>query len=344
MKTRVNLSCLTFLVLILMISSCKKEDIYYHDLEIDSYQEELPVIMSFRNANDYMTTRKMIVEMSNSERKKYEEARGYKSFGRICDELYDNIDPEEFKSQEEIITYAELNSKYFQIIKEENGDLRFEKVLYDDPNRYLIDENMIFISEKVAHKVYSNFTVSSNITNFAILNLCDEKDIINYKDNPEFHFTEALGKQVIIELETKDYPPPPYMYCGASFSDEAVDDRDKTTLTLKWNWIWDAYWFYETQMQIVPWKKTLGTWFHCYRTLSWDARWASDYKADGFDWERRQHAFNGSVYSNVANIVQSEFYTNVNANNEYHFGGYDGWGRSPSAPPIYFNCRPDVLQ
>lgn len=79
-------------------------------------------------------------------------------------------------------------------------------------------------------------------------------------------------------------------------------------MTLGWKNSWaQYYWLYETFLEIRPYKKTLGVWFRVSRTCSWDVRYAADFKADGFGWERRQYYETGSDFDNEIYLPQSIF-------------------------------------
>jgi hypothetical protein len=99
---------------------------------------------------------------------------------------------------------------------------------------------------------------------------------------------------------------------------------------------------YETYLEIRPYKKTLGIWFACTRTISWDLTWASDLLA-GSDWSRLIHTTSGEEYSSGIRRYELEFVTTSSNSFDYHFGGYIGWGRTPSAPIINLSCKPEIF-
>lgn len=59
----------------------------------------MPTILSISLIICKNTLKNLIIaRMTKDERLLYEKSHGYKSFGRLCDEFYQNIDPEEFMS------------------------------------------------------------------------------------------------------------------------------------------------------------------------------------------------------------------------------------------------------
>jgi hypothetical protein len=53
-----------------------------------------------------------------------------KSFGQICDEFYQTIDPESFKSLEEVKAFVARNSRYLTLINDGNEDYTLEVAMY----------------------------------------------------------------------------------------------------------------------------------------------------------------------------------------------------------------------
>lgn len=336
------------LTLLIFISSCKKEEIYNSNevkIEDGPIVEEPLTILSFNSIKDFFEAHKKIAEMSQTEREVYEESKGYKSFGRLCDEFYNNIDPNEFNSIEEIKTFVSLNSEFLKLIEEENGDIKVVGAMYNDPTRYLINQRKIFIIDKEAFKVFNGFLVSTDIMNIEVLDSCNSESITTYKDNPGYFFSFPDVKLVSNYYETKDYPPPPYNFCSDYFFDDSVEGRDMTELRLGWNRLQvGSQWMFVTYLDIRAFKKTLGLWWLTQRTISWDAKWASDFLVQGFDWDRKQHATSGADFGYSIYLEEPEYYTLQYTTVDNHFGGFEGWGRTPSAPAITFQCRPDVIE
>jgi hypothetical protein len=100
--------------------------------------------------------------------------------------------------------------------------------------------------------------------------------------------------------------------------------------------------FYQlyTRLTILPYKKTLGVWFVCSRTISWDVRYASDLYING-TWIRVIH-YPPTLSGVDSPYAFTEYETDSNSNaTDFHFGGFSGWGRTPSAPVINLSCNPD---
>lgn len=98
---------------------------------------------------------------------------------------------------------------------------------------------------------------------------------------------------------------------------------------------------YQTFLEIKPYKKTL-VWFGCSRTISWDIDWASDLLI-GTEWARWYHHEAGQEFNNDIRRYNLEFITNSYNSFEHHFGGFIGWGGTPSAPTIYLTCHSNAF-
>ena len=62
----------------------------------------------------------------------------------MCEELYFRINPEEFKSVEQVKDFLASNSEYLQLIEDEDGELTLETLLFKNPNRYFINKDKMF--------------------------------------------------------------------------------------------------------------------------------------------------------------------------------------------------------
>lgn len=300
-------------------------------------------MVSFNSKKEFREALIKVNSCSSLERKQYEESKGYKSFGRICDELYSNLNPEEFMSIEEIKTFVNANSEYFQILEDKNGELTLEMLLFRNPYRYFLNKERMFKVEKTVFKIFDDVTVTTNEQNINKLRSMNKSNIGLFKSDQNFSFnssnsTNASSPQKI----ARDYPPYPVDFCGTEFYGEAVDGRDKTKLWLTFNRT-DPYYIIYTSLTIQPYKKTLGVWIKCSRTISYDIKYATDLYIDG-TWSRVIHyplACAGKD-SPIGWLNEVESPSSGSAT-DYHFGAYDGWGRTPSAPVIYLSCTPSLL-
>ncbi|GAB1414966.1 hypothetical protein MASR2M117_03720 [Paludibacter sp.] len=57
--------------------------------------------MDYDGVEEFNNTLLKVNSMTKSERLEWEKQQGFKSFGTICNEFYETIDPASFKSNEE---------------------------------------------------------------------------------------------------------------------------------------------------------------------------------------------------------------------------------------------------
>ena len=107
---------ISIFLILCFFTACNKENKI-----IENSNQFLDNIVSFENKADYYSTMNLVVQMNENELKKYEEARGYASFGRLSEEFYRNLKLDDFKTLDEIKSFVEDNSNFLQLIEDENG-------------------------------------------------------------------------------------------------------------------------------------------------------------------------------------------------------------------------------
>ncbi len=126
--------------------SCEKEDVAIQQTS----KVEKNNILTFKNVEEFKETLVKVNSMSETERKTWETEQGFKSFGTICDEFYKTIKPESFQNKEEAQSFIQKNSDKLILI-ERDGELYCEPKEYDNPERYLINEEGKY---KIGDSVY----------------------------------------------------------------------------------------------------------------------------------------------------------------------------------------------
>jgi hypothetical protein len=320
------------------ILSCSKDEV-----NIINNADEESIMISFKSVKEFKEALTKVNSLSSRERKLYEETKGYKSFGRICDEIYSNLDPEDFKSVEEIETYISANGEYFQLLEDNNGELTVEKALYNNPFRYFLNKERMFKIERTVYRIFNDVTVATNEQNTDKLRNLDKSSLSLYNNDKDLTFIYSKSDDVSSShLIAKDYPPYPYAFCGSVFYGEAVDGRDQTRLRLELKRVDPPFNLIYTSLTITPYKKTLGHWWVVSRTISWDVKYATDLYINE-TWTRVIHyppAISGADSPNAFNVFETDSDSNAT---DFHFGGFSGWGRTPSAPVIYLSCNPNIF-
>lgn len=105
---------------------------------------------------------------------KFEKEKRFKSFGTKCDEVYWSFDFSNVKSVTDFEEFAKENSKYVEIIMDKDGERMFLPKLYDNPHRYLINDEMELIIDNKKYELKNNNLTDKNGTN--LFSISDNKD------------------------------------------------------------------------------------------------------------------------------------------------------------------------
>lgn len=241
------------------------------------------------------------------------------------------------------------------MIECENGEYILETQLFDNPLRYLIGDDKIFIINKVAYKVLDsgfaivpaeNSSILNNIESFSNLdynNVCfvpyyDEKYDLFLKDNANIcydpedtdnsryaHDDEDNGRNRT-HLRISLYAEPIMVTVGSGPDQVLV--RVGTSAICGY--------------MVRPYMRTIGVWYWCTRTISYNLQIAVDAFVSN-NWTRK--TFSKSEYSILdskrEDIFNVDNYNSMNDNIiiNYHFGGYDCWASTPSTSQARLNCN-----
>lgn len=147
------------------------------------------------------------VKMTSEEKANWTSVKGFNSYGVQADLFYDNIDPESFKSEDEIIQFVK-SSKCLKITTDENNEKSVEIVFGDNRLRYFINDELIFTVGDKAVKLIGESTVSTCIDNLSELKRID--DISQLENNSDYTIKDPkaihLKSVASCPLEDSSYP------------------------------------------------------------------------------------------------------------------------------------------
>ncbi len=322
----------------LFFNSCSKDELKNEEI----LNEDLRSILSFNSDKEYIETLDKVLSMNPQELKAYEESKGYKSFGRLCDEIYYNINPEDFKSIEEVKTFVSKNSEYLRLVEDENGEFSLETILSDNPNRYLINDDKMFIINKNVYKVFEEGIVTTQVERKEFLKGINDKNISKYIDNVNIRYM-PIHIESINETRLKDAS----YNCGTYHSNTHTDNTNRTTIEISISY-WDTYdingipmTIFQNRVFVKPEKKTIF-WFGCTRTISCDVKIAVDYETIS-GWERdfvyHYHQDTEPTWNYEFIISGGVISFGYWARYNMHYGAYDCWGDTPSTHPANLECN-----
>lgn len=308
--------CLCFSLF--FFNSCSKED----GLTIPTKTlQNIPTYSDESTLND--ETQK-ILSLNKEERDKLETQKNYKSFGSICDDIYYSIELKKFKNIEEIKDFVSRNSEHLQLIPDQNGEYTLETKCYNNIYRYMINENQELIVGNILFKVSG-------------------EEIINPKTN-EVH--ASLSKTDKFRLFTKEAIQTTYNVNNSNkggcqvaqhFYNYLDRSGDRTVFDLTVSTSSNALNF---NYRIQPYKRTMGVWFQCNRTIYWDYTFIGSLSQNGNYINFSYHDY--YTTQEPKRILESwHTYTVTNSSSIYYdfdCSKYEYRAWTSSAPSVNFNC------
>lgn len=321
------------LSVVMFFFSCSEEDIISPQKNDKRLQ-----IYKFKDTKEYNKTMEKVLSYSLEELIDWENSNGIASYGRICDEFYASIDFSQFKARQEIIDFVDLHSNYLQLEENENGELMLETKLCNNPNRYVINNQMMFQVGDSLFKVFENGISTSHVTNYEKLNKLDDRTFNLKKSQVKTH------KCIPIEPSIKGTAS----NCGTSDDDYESSGNNRTHMWISCSYehIWDyvmnrpAGTWVETYYKVRPYKRTLGIWYWSTRTISCDINTAIEFYING-SW------YSENLYGGVLNKRDSKVEGTYGfwASSGYfsvtsiYFAEYDCWADTPSSPEVNLECN-----
>ncbi len=159
----------------LMLFSCSDEILENQDA---NYK-----ILHFETEEQMKQELNTVIKMTSEEKEAWASAKGFNSYGVQADLFYDNIDPDRFKLEDEIIQFVNA-SLYLEITTDENNEKSVEIISGDNRLRYFINHDMMFTVGDKAVKLIGKSTVSTCIDNLSELKLID--DIALVENNSDY--------------------------------------------------------------------------------------------------------------------------------------------------------------
>lgn len=269
-----------------------------------------------------------IVGMTTYEREKYEKENNYISFGRYCDELYDNINFEQFESQEDIITFVLANKKYLNLIDEGNGEYTVDVKYNDKFTRYMCGINKIFIIKDSAYKILEDKFISCGINYVDELDAITEKNYLCYIDRAEFSIFDGKLKPSVIKDNA----------VNNGKSKEATSTRDNNrTKSMAIIELAPPIFNYKATCyagaKVRPYKKTLGIWYYCKRTIELKTTFFVHYEIDNTWYSTYGYTHNSTLYDFVHEFsIIVPYYVD-----DAHFGNVYVFGDTPDTSPAIIN-------
>ncbi|WP_416867425.1 MAG: hypothetical protein ACMVP2_08720 [Imperialibacter sp.] len=299
-------------------------------------------ILTFADYQEFVTQSNEYLSKTPEEIASIEMQKGFISFGRMADEVYERAVTRSFNSIEEIELFAKENSDFVEILSDEAGEKSLERRLSDKRYRYFINTEKLFQIGETVYKVFPNKVVNAHISDIKKLKSISESDL---------EATNLKGISISTELRQKTSSVSP-LYCSnvttfVEDSNASGSERVKLKLYVQSssysNNMFPQPIFYNigSYLEAKGQKKTLGIWFDAQRTITARYNAMVDYNF-GSGWDRacfdQTFQTNGPQWSLAASWF---VISNVNTPNppQFHFSGYNSWADTPAPSPATVTCN-----
>lgn len=128
---------LSVLITIFALTSCDKEELNVVESQTTLKQS----ILTFSTQEEFTNTMDKVNAMSKVQRLNWEKEQGFKSFGTICDEFYEKINPEQFKSIEEVKLFVSKNADKIELYTSSDRETYCVVKDFRNTKRYLINRD-----------------------------------------------------------------------------------------------------------------------------------------------------------------------------------------------------------
>jgi hypothetical protein len=322
---RKNLIYAILITVMAFFTSCEKEIL---KMEQD---QKCSNILTFKNIEEFNTELNNVLKLNTEEKTKWEQQKGFKSFGVAAEKFYETINPDEFKDVEEVKEFVSQNAKYIQLINED-GEYSVEIRFYDEPLRFFINEENIFQIGERAYKVFEKGMISTSVRNMNKLKVIEEINFEQFKNDPDLIFN--ICNEQDYKSVSSDCSDPTYGNEGGGYDESCVIQpynkkyRTNTEIRPKH---WDDYVYgsiaaswYRVECQV----KTLGFWWLHSTTISSEVTAQLVYtdRVHGLTTVNTSDSYTGSSISYIERY--SGFISDILTgwDPEPYFNSYNVWG------------------
>lgn len=193
---------LTNLIIILvsfLLIACDKNEIIERKNDMN---ENIEGILSFKSYEEFTSTLDRLSKMTTEERIGWEKSQDFISFGTMCNDFYNQVEPSSFKEMNEVEEFVKQYSKYVQLY-EDAEDIYFDIQEFNNPERFLMNSDKMFV---IGNQVYKK--IEDTYVNTDVINLKDLKvvsDISDISSNSKFEIRNNINKSKAPSSEiTKD--------------------------------------------------------------------------------------------------------------------------------------------
>lgn len=342
------------MVMCVLFVGCKKEK-----TENVAYAPQTSVsgMLHFNSAEEFLETQQKVLAMSETERRKWEQQQGFKSYATKCYELLEKLEAKGISSDQDIYDFVNENSEYFYIY-EENGEKYLQNRLENTLYRYLVNENQMMTQNNVAMKVFEEGIVTGPIKGINEMYSIEKFENVGFKNgllyNPtETEIVDFTHYTSETESDTREIKDSIWRDAKTATKWSYIGQRIKTGLFANANRNVTKVYFeryqYSTQMigdvptpiyhwrsvgTVKPYHRIAGIWYVCQRTKTYNihTEWSYD------NMPSSDSGSDTSIELEGIGGYERIFFNNDYSTKpvEFKFDEFSGWSFTPDTPQINF--------
>ena len=292
-------------------------------------------ILSFNSQDDFASDLVLMNSMNQTELLVYQQEHGYQSYGVLCDSLYYEVAADSLNT-DLVISKTNTYSDYLELVQDSENinEMVLMANFEQSPLYYLMNLDRMYIVDTMVYKVFKEGVLCANVSNTDNL-----KDIDL--------FSEADGMSGIISIGAGSGTGSGGSGSGGSGtshdagtyrSERATNGNNRTFASISILPITYApapqYTSYEF---IRPYKRTMGIWYWCKRTISYSFNIAIDIHKINGTYNRVPFYKYGTNYAYSIKKNDVFFTPDLMDVSSIHYAGYDCYGDTPSTNPASFS-------
>jgi hypothetical protein len=305
-------------------------------------------IMKFNSFDEYLETKKKVLQMTFEELQAFEDSKSFISQGRAEDQFYYSIDPESFQNIDELREFVAKNSKFVKLVYDEDGEYQVMTLHNENSDRYFMNIDGVFQVGERLYKVLDWTTkLSTNNENFDKL---EGFSIDNYTSKLSSDFIVSKTEKMRYEDENSLTLKDAAYNCGTDFRKLQKNGKNRTELK---GWIyyshdWDVtidpnnpipFTVLYNMVQIKNQKRS-AAWFNASRTTTYDLAIAFDLGNERYEkYESGTKKFAKKQFDLGGGVISFGYHSTL----PLHYGGYDCYVKTPSIDAINKKCNASLL-
>ncbi|MDD4673405.1 MAG: hypothetical protein PHI03_10765 [Bacteroidales bacterium] len=264
----VALFALATTVLTVFNSGCSKDETIVSTDEMPETE-----MLVFKDYEEYSSTLTKVLSFNEDELKAWEEAQGFISYGRKCEELFFSQDFESFENLDAFKNFVDNNSQYVELY-EELGEYTLDVKYYNCPARYLMNTDRMYQISDTIFKEFTNGVAYVGSSNEHLLKSING-DTFSSTKKAEIGFIESEKKDInmketIITVSRN----------GGIARSTTGRNRVRIKIYEERSQNLPYYDIRTVYAEIRPYKRNFGVWIWCERYITGELDWTYSFWGD----------------------------------------------------------------